>query len=65
MKLTGKIIVVTGVSSGVGSEVARLARCEGARVIGSFEVIPLVRWIISRLRMILSGNRFPVSWVMR
>ncbi|CDN58396.1 coniferyl-alcohol dehydrogenase [Neorhizobium galegae] len=34
MKLHGKTIVITGSSSGIGGEVARLARFEGARVIG-------------------------------
>ncbi|MGX7877249.1 coniferyl-alcohol dehydrogenase [Mesorhizobium sp. ORM6] len=34
LKLAGKTVVVTGVCSGVGAEVARLARCEGARLIG-------------------------------
>ena len=34
MNLHGKTIVVTGVSSGIGAEVARLARFEGAQVIG-------------------------------
>ena len=34
MQLQGKTIVVTGVSSGIGSEVVRLARFAGARVIG-------------------------------
>lgn len=34
MKLHGKTIVITGSSSGIGGEVARLARFHGARVIG-------------------------------
>jgi NAD(P)-dependent dehydrogenase (short-subunit alcohol dehydrogenase family) len=34
MKLRNKTIAITGVSSGIGAEVARLARFEGARVIG-------------------------------
>jgi len=34
MNLQGKTIVVTGTSSGIGSEVAKLARLSGARVIG-------------------------------
>lgn len=34
MSLQGKIIVVTGTSSGIGAEVARLARFQGAKVIG-------------------------------
>jgi len=34
MNLQGKTIVVTGVSSGIGAEVARVARFAGARVIG-------------------------------
>ena len=34
MKLRNKTIVITGASSGIGAEVARLARFEGARVIG-------------------------------
>lgn len=34
MNLTGKTLVVTGVSSGIGAEVARIARFSGARVIG-------------------------------
>ncbi|AJQ95718.1 coniferyl-alcohol dehydrogenase [Gynuella sunshinyii] len=34
MKLQNKTIVVTGVSSGIGSEVARVARYHGANVIG-------------------------------
>ncbi len=34
MTLTGKTIVITGVSSGIGGEVARLARFRGASVIG-------------------------------
>lgn len=34
MNLHGKTIVVTGVSSGIGAEVARLARFQGAHVVG-------------------------------
>lgn len=34
MKLMNKTLVVTGVSSGIGADVARLARAQGARVIG-------------------------------
>ncbi|SMC50272.1 coniferyl-alcohol dehydrogenase [Rhizobium sp. RU36D] len=34
MNLSGKTIVITGVSSGIGGEVARLARFRGASVIG-------------------------------
>lgn len=34
MSLQGKTIVITGVSSGIGAEVARLARFQGATVIG-------------------------------
>lgn len=34
MSLRGKTIVVTGASSGIGAEVARLARFQGAQVIG-------------------------------
>jgi NAD(P)-dependent dehydrogenase (short-subunit alcohol dehydrogenase family) len=34
MKLRNKTIAITGVSSGIGAEVARLARFKGARVIG-------------------------------
>lgn len=34
MTLSGKTIVITGVSSGIGGEVARLARFRGATVIG-------------------------------
>ena len=34
MQLQGKTIVVTGVSSGIGAEVVRIARFAGARVIG-------------------------------
>lgn len=34
MQLQGKTIVVTGTSSGIGAEVARLARFQGATVIG-------------------------------
>ena len=34
MKLRNKTIAITGRSSGIGAEVARLARFEGARMIG-------------------------------
>ena len=34
MMLANKTIVITGVSSGIGADVARLARFHGARVIG-------------------------------
>lgn len=34
MKLQDKTLIVTGVSSGIGAEVARFARLQGARVIG-------------------------------
>lgn len=34
MTLTGKTLVITGASSGIGAETARLARFQGARVIG-------------------------------
>lgn len=34
MQLQGKTIVVTGASSGIGAEVARVARFAGARVVG-------------------------------
>lgn len=34
MNLQNKTIVVTGVASGIGAEVARLARFHGATVIG-------------------------------
>lgn len=34
MNLQGKTIVITGTSSGIGAEVAKLARFQGARVIG-------------------------------
>lgn len=34
MSLQGKTIVITGTSSGIGAETARLARFQGARVIG-------------------------------
>lgn len=35
MKLHGKTLVITGVSSGIGAETARLARYYGAPLIGS------------------------------
>ncbi|TIW50476.1 MAG: coniferyl-alcohol dehydrogenase, partial [Mesorhizobium sp.] len=34
MNLSNKLLVITGASSGIGAEVARLARFHGARVIG-------------------------------
>ncbi|MCF5640903.1 coniferyl-alcohol dehydrogenase [Pseudomonas syringae] len=34
MNLNSKTLIITGVSSGIGAEVARLARFQGARVIG-------------------------------
>ncbi|MCW1934927.1 coniferyl-alcohol dehydrogenase [Pararhodobacter zhoushanensis] len=42
MTLHGKTVVVTGASSGIGSEVARLARFHGARVIGMDRNDPMV-----------------------
>lgn len=42
MKLHGKTIVITGASSGIGGEVARLARFHGARVIGVDRNDPMV-----------------------
>lgn len=42
MNLSGKTIVVTGASSGIGGEVARLARFSGARVIGLDRNDPLI-----------------------
>ena len=42
MNLQGKTIVVTGASSGIGGEVARLARFSGARVIGVDRNDPLI-----------------------
>lgn len=42
MNLNGKTIVVTGASSGIGGEVARLARFSGARVIGLDRNDPLI-----------------------
>ena len=42
MNLNGKTIIVTGVSSGIGGEVARLARFSGARVIGLDRNDPLI-----------------------
>lgn len=41
MSLQGKTIVVTGASSGIGAEVAKLARFQGARVIGMDRNDPL------------------------
>lgn len=34
MNLNSKTLIITGVSSGIGAEVARLARFQGAKVIG-------------------------------
>ncbi len=34
MNLNSKTLIITGVSSGIGAEVARLARFQGANVIG-------------------------------
>jgi NAD(P)-dependent dehydrogenase (short-subunit alcohol dehydrogenase family) len=42
MNLNGKTVVVTGASSGIGGEVARLARFSGARVIGLDRNDPLI-----------------------
>lgn len=42
MTLKGKTIVITGSSSGIGSEVARLARFHGAYVIGVDRVEPMI-----------------------
>ncbi|UJW84214.1 coniferyl-alcohol dehydrogenase [Devosia sp. SL43] len=42
MNLSGKTIVVTGASSGIGGEVVRLARFSGARVIGLDRNDPLI-----------------------
>lgn len=42
MNLSGKTIVVTGASSGIGGEGARLARFSGARVIGVDRNDPLI-----------------------
>ncbi|MCM2292494.1 coniferyl-alcohol dehydrogenase [Allorhizobium sp. BGMRC 0089] len=42
MKLHGKTIVITGASSGIGGEVARLARFHGAHVIGVDRNDPMV-----------------------
>ena len=42
MNLNGKTIVVTGASSGIGAEVARLVRLSGARVIGIDRNDPLI-----------------------
>ncbi|MEW5423473.1 coniferyl-alcohol dehydrogenase [Amorphus sp. 3PC139-8] len=42
MKLNGKTIVITGVSSGMGAEVARLVRFEGAQVIGMDRNPPMI-----------------------
>lgn len=42
MHLNGKTIIVTGASSGIGGEVARLARFSGARVIGLDRNDPLI-----------------------
>lgn len=40
MNLNNKTLVVTGVSSGIGADVARLARTQGARVIGMDRNVP-------------------------
>jgi NAD(P)-dependent dehydrogenase (short-subunit alcohol dehydrogenase family) len=42
MTLTGKTLVITGASSGIGAETARLARYQGARVIGMDRNDPLI-----------------------
>ena len=42
MNLSSKTVVVTGASSGIGAEVARLARFHGARVIGVDRNDPLI-----------------------
>jgi NAD(P)-dependent dehydrogenase (short-subunit alcohol dehydrogenase family) len=42
MNLNGKTIIVTGASSGIGGEVARLARFSGAQVIGLDRNDPLI-----------------------
>lgn len=42
MNLHGKTIVITGTSSGIGAEVARLARFHGAKVIGMDRNDPVV-----------------------
>jgi NAD(P)-dependent dehydrogenase (short-subunit alcohol dehydrogenase family) len=42
MALSGKTIVITGSSSGIGAEVARLARFQGARVIGVDRNDPII-----------------------
>ncbi len=42
MNLHGKTIVVTGTSSGIGAEVARLARFHGAKVVGMDRNDPVV-----------------------
>jgi NAD(P)-dependent dehydrogenase (short-subunit alcohol dehydrogenase family) len=42
MTLHGKTIVITGASSGIGSEIARLARYQGARVIGLDRNDPMI-----------------------
>lgn len=42
MSLNGKTIVITGASSGIGAETARLARYQGARVIGMDRNDPMI-----------------------
>ena len=42
MNLHGKTIVITGASSGIGAETARLARFQGARVIGLDRNDPMI-----------------------
>lgn len=42
MNLHGKTIVITGASSGIGSEIARLARFQGAHVIGLDRNDPMI-----------------------
>ena len=42
MTLNGKTIVITGASSGIGAEIARLARFQGAHVIGMDRNDPMI-----------------------